>query len=80
MTHTAENGLPAPVPIPADTEVVEVVLLAPTFEWFQEQIRARGLYLFPIPVGGDELPTYGVGVGHRLMGRPIPPVVSGDSS
>jgi hypothetical protein len=43
MSHTAENGLPAPAPIPPDTEVVQVVLLAPTFEWFQQQIRARGL-------------------------------------
>ncbi len=72
-TPTAENGLPAPIPIPEDTEVVQVVLLAPTFEWFQQQIRGRGLYLFPIPVEGDDLPTYGVGVGQRLMGRVLPP-------
>ena len=73
MSHSAENGLPlAPITL-AEDDVAQVVLLGPTFDWFQRELRARGLYLFPIPVGDDDLPTFGVGVGDRLMGRVTPP-------
>jgi hypothetical protein len=72
MSHPVEKGLPAPVPSPAEDSVAQVVLTGVTFDWFQQQVRARGLYLFPIPVGDDDLTTYGVGVGDVLMGRVTP--------
>lgn len=70
---TAENGLPlAPITL-AEDDVAQVVLLGPTFDWFQRELRARGLYLFPIPVGDEDLPTFGVGVGQRVLTRVTPP-------
>ena len=71
--HTAENDLPLdPITVTEDA-VVQVVLTAPMVEWFQSQIRARGLYLFPMPGDDEDLPTFGVGVGRRLMGRVTSP-------
>lgn len=72
MTDTAENGLPL-APITLAEDVAQVVLLRPTFDWMQAQLRARGLYLFPIPVGEDDPPTFGIGVGETAMSRPTPP-------
>ena len=77
----AEEDLPlAPITL-AEEDVVQVVLLKPTFDWMQEELRARGLYLFPIPVAGDgdDLPTFGVGIGERLMGRVTPPAERGQA-
>lgn len=57
------SGLPSPIAEPAWDECAQVVLTATTFDWFQRILRARGLYLFPIPINEDDLPTYGVGIG-----------------
>jgi hypothetical protein len=55
--------LPPPVPNPGPEECAQVVCTEVTFHWLQSRLRARGLYLFPIPVGDEDLPTYGVGIG-----------------
>lgn len=73
MENTREDVPFGPILLDED-DVVQVVLLKPTFDWVQDEIRARGLYLFPIPVGGEDLPTYGVGVGRRLWGIASRPV------
>lgn len=78
MGHSAERDVAlSPITLGED-DVVQVVLLKPTFDWIQEQIRARGLYLFPIPIGDDDLSTYGVGVGQRLWTRLTPPAEPGE--
>lgn len=64
--------LPEPITLPVGA-VVQVALLKPTFDWLQDQLRVHGLYLFPMPVGDDELPTYGVGVGPTLWKTAQPP-------
>jgi hypothetical protein len=30
-------------------------------------IEGRGCYLFPIPGGEDDLPTFGIGIGGQLL-------------
>lgn len=70
---SAENGLPRPIVCEFPDDVAQVVLTGTTFEWFQRAVRDRGLYLFPIPVGDEDLPTFGVGVGDVPMGRVTPP-------
>ena len=79
------RGLPAPMTLPEE-KVAQVVMLGPTFEWFQRELRARGLFLFRIPTGegdgdgdGDELPTFGIGVGDELMSR-MPAPGAGEGS
>jgi hypothetical protein len=46
-----------------ESDCIEVVLAFPTLIGaFEEWLSERGLYLFPIPIDGDNLPAYGVGV------------------
>lgn len=56
-----KNGLPRPIACTFPDDVAQVVLTGSSFAWFQSAVRARGLYLFPIPVGDEELPTFGIG-------------------
>lgn len=46
-----------------ENDCIEVVLAFPELiRAFEEWLSSRNLYLFPIPVEGDNLPAYGVGV------------------
>lgn len=46
-----------------DHDCIEVVMAYPEFiQAFEEWLSSRNLHLFPIPVDGDNLPCYGVGV------------------
>lgn len=62
------GDLPKPVVL-EEGDVVQVVMLDPVFEWVQNALRSRDLFLFKIPVDDDDLPTYGVGVGRDLVGK-----------
>ena len=66
------NGAPTETNAPSrDTDCIEVVLAYPhLIRSFEEWLSTRGLYLVPIPVGTDDLPTYGVG-----LIDPVPPAV-----
>ena len=53
----------------AEGEVVQIAIGKPLFDWFQINVRSRGMYLFLLPSSPDELPTYSVGVGDSLMAK-----------
>ncbi len=64
-----DPDLPPPITLRGE-ETVEVVMTDGLFRDYQALLRARGLYLFPIPTftpDQDRLPAYGVGIGQRLI-------------
>lgn len=70
------NGLPTETNAPRrDTDCIEVVFAFSTLiRAFEEWLTQRDMYLFPIPVDGDDLPTYGIGViGLRETHPPAEP-------
>lgn len=74
------NGQTTDTNAPArDTDCIEVVLAFPgLIQRFEEWLSRHGLYLFPIPVGDDDLPTYGVGfIGEQITTPPVGPVADG---
>ena len=52
-------------------DVVQLCLTGPMFDWVQRSLRARGLYLFPIPVGDDDLRTFGIGISGICCSRAL---------
>jgi hypothetical protein len=42
---------------------IQVVMTAGIQPAFKAWLASRGLYLFPIPVEDDDLPTFGIGIG-----------------
>lgn len=58
------NGVPVETNAPRrDSGCIEVVLAFPSLiRAFEQWLTDRDMYLFPIPVEGDHLPAYGVGV------------------
>lgn len=62
MTPDKQTTDVVPLTKAKEHDCVQVVLAFPSvISAFEEWLGARGLYLFPIPVGSADLPTYGIG-------------------
>jgi hypothetical protein len=46
----------------AEPLLIQVVMIPEIQGPFREWLTSRGLYLYPIPVEGDNLPVFGIGI------------------
>lgn len=50
-----------------DREVVQIVASAVEADRLQTHLRSLDCYLYEIPLSGDDLPTYGIGLSDRAL-------------